>query len=441
MTEVIAVAGAGGKSSYIRKEALRLKAQGIRCAVTTTTHIHEPACDPDFFYAGSTVPAVTSELAEVNTPGPDGRIPVFGFRCGDGKLSGLSPEEWKKLCGSFDVVLTEADGSAHHPLKIPNGTEPVIPENVSEIDVIMGRQAAGRPLSEVCHRFGQLDPERWEAFRRSCAAVPELPVFSKAAAIPVTRELEDCLADFFYLRPLRSRFPDIPVRYIPSDFLNDHENSPKQEGPLGLVLLASGSGKRFGGNKLLADLGGMPLSVRAFTTLREAGLMLEQHGIKTILFPVTADGAVERAIAAAAGEGPAEVRFIHNPGAAEGMAASVRCGASAASREGCGSILFFAADQPFFPAEDISRLVREFLASGKRMACAYSDHPANPALFRADMLEELLSLKGDTGPRKLLAQRAADVHHYVVSDRKLVDIDTQEDLVSSLLSTGRIDKI
>jgi CTP:molybdopterin cytidylyltransferase MocA len=86
-------------------------------------------------------------------------------------------------------------------------------------------------------------------------------------------------------------------------------------------------------------------------------------------------------------------------------------------------------------------MVREFLASGKKMACAYPGYPANPAVFRSDMLPELLALAGDSGPRRILAKQDCDVHHYVVSPGKLADVDTREDLDSSLLSVHRIDRI
>ena len=39
---VIAVAGAGGKSTYIRQQAERQAREGKRVAVTTTTHIYNP---------------------------------------------------------------------------------------------------------------------------------------------------------------------------------------------------------------------------------------------------------------------------------------------------------------------------------------------------------------------------------------------------------------
>ena len=45
---------------------------------------------------------------------------------------------YKQACELADIVLVEADGSKHMPVKFPAAHEPVIPENVNEIQVVMG---------------------------------------------------------------------------------------------------------------------------------------------------------------------------------------------------------------------------------------------------------------------------------------------------------------
>lgn len=60
---------------------------------------------------------------------------------------------FQELRKNFGVILVEADGSRHMPVKIPAPYEPVIPACSDEIAVIMGHHAIGRSVGEVCQRF------------------------------------------------------------------------------------------------------------------------------------------------------------------------------------------------------------------------------------------------------------------------------------------------
>lgn len=123
---MISVVGAGGKTSLIYELALELRELGYRPAITTTTHIQA-----------------------------DGR---FGFSpigtpCEEGKLKALSKEAFDQLPGQYDVVLVEADGSRHHPLKVPAEHEPVIPEQTDLVIGVAGTYAIGQTFMEACHRW------------------------------------------------------------------------------------------------------------------------------------------------------------------------------------------------------------------------------------------------------------------------------------------------
>ena len=100
---------------------------------------------------------------------------------------------------------------------------------------------------------------------------------------------------------------------------------------VGGVLLASGQGKRFGSNKLLAEVEGVPLYRRAMDTLAGAGL----HRL-AVCSPYP------EILAAGENSGFLPLRNEH---AAEGISASVRLGLSAmADLDG---VLFAVCDQPY----------------------------------------------------------------------------------------------
>ena len=135
-----AFVGAGGKTTLIHRQAARYRAEGKRVFVTTSTHMFiEPdtvlSDDPDTI------------LGELNRRG----YVMAGVPEGE-KIRSLSPETYAKVCAHADVVLVEADGSGRKPIKFPNATEPVLPENAEEIVVVCGLQAIGKPLIEIAHR-------------------------------------------------------------------------------------------------------------------------------------------------------------------------------------------------------------------------------------------------------------------------------------------------
>lgn len=123
---IISVVGAGGKTSLIYRLACELRVRGYRPAITTTTHIQ--------------------------SEGRFGFEPI-GTACEEGKLRALPKEEFENLVREYDVVLVEADGSRHHPLKVPADYEPVIPEETDLVIGVAGTYAIGQTFAEGCHRW------------------------------------------------------------------------------------------------------------------------------------------------------------------------------------------------------------------------------------------------------------------------------------------------
>jgi probable selenium-dependent hydroxylase accessory protein YqeC len=127
---LVALCGAGGKTSLMFALACEMAAAGERVLVTTTTKI------------GS---------SEAESALPPGVSISHGGKSADGrKLTGHPPEylDQLKQAGSFDRLLVEADGSRRKPLKAPAAHEPVIPATTDAVVVVAGLSGLGRPLSE-----------------------------------------------------------------------------------------------------------------------------------------------------------------------------------------------------------------------------------------------------------------------------------------------------
>lgn len=184
---------------------------------------------------------------------------------------------------------------------------------------------------------------------------------------------------------------------------------------VGGVLLASGAGRRFGGNKLLVPVDGVPLYRRAMAALAGAGL----DGLAVC-------SACEEVLSAGVSYG---FLPLYNAGAAEGVSASIRLGLG---RMGdMDGVLFSVCDQPWLTTESIIRLKNAFLES-KTAICALSWQGVrgNPAIFPRDLFGELAALTGDTGGGAVIRAHPDRLTLVEADDpRELADVDTPADLM------------
>ena len=164
---IIAVVGSGGKTTTIKRLAKHYLEEGKKVFVTTTTHMFveedtllsdNPAEIIEHLelngYVMAGVLAESRKSAELEEGAEDEAI--VGVATSERyvkKIKSLSQETFLEVCKHADLVLVEADGSKHMPLKCPDIHEPVIPSNTDEILVICGLHGLGKPAREVCHRL------------------------------------------------------------------------------------------------------------------------------------------------------------------------------------------------------------------------------------------------------------------------------------------------
>ena len=138
----ICLVGGGGKTTVMYELAAAWAACGRRVLVLTSTHI---LCPADGSFAAD-VPAVQNlwqqrRYAVIGTP-----------ELATGKLT-LPPQSvYEALKLQADVILCEADGSRHHPCKVPAAHEPVLLPDCDIVLAVAGMDALGRPLAQTCQR-------------------------------------------------------------------------------------------------------------------------------------------------------------------------------------------------------------------------------------------------------------------------------------------------
>jgi molybdenum cofactor cytidylyltransferase len=180
------------------------------------------------------------------------------------------------------------------------------------------------------------------------------------------------------------------------------------------ILLAAGSGSRFGGDKLLAPLpDGTPIGVRSASNL--AAVLPD-----TIAVVRPGDAALGRALAAAG------VRVTACADAHTGMGASL---AHAVGEAGVADGYVIAlADMPWISAGTL-RGVADALACGAPIVVPrYRGQRGHPVGFGAGYRDALLRLTGDAGARSILAA-ATGIRWLEVEDPgTLRDVDVPADL-------------
>jgi molybdenum cofactor cytidylyltransferase len=117
--------------------------------------------------------------------------------------------------------------------------------------------------------------------------------------------------------------------------------------------------------------------------------------------------------------------------AAEGMGASLACGARAAGK--ADGYLVALADMPFVRPSSIAAL-RDALAGGAALVAPYfRARRGHPVGISGLFFDELLNLKGDEGAKHLLEEHAQKLVKIPIGDPGVIrDIDTPGDLTPPL---------
>ena len=182
------------------------------------------------------------------------------------------------------------------------------------------------------------------------------------------------------------------------------------------ILLAAGSAKRFGSDKLAHPLlHEVPIAVQAARHLKavfqEDVLVVIRPGAAALAELFRKEGC----------------RVVVCDSAAEGMGASLACAVRAAGD--AGGFVIALADMPFIRTSTIAA-VRDALAAGAPLVAPYfrarRGHPVGVA---AQYRGELEALKGDEGARNIIAANEKGLRKIPVGDPGVLrDIDTPGDL-------------
>ncbi len=161
---LIALVGAGGKTTAAWTLLRSFVSAGERVVFTTTTHIFEPQRAPlllsPYPELGEIVRAMTESpglvlAAKRGEPGNPAQAAHSPYPAHPTKLVGLEPDLLAELARRLPGItwIVEADGSRGRLLKAPGPHEPVIPPNAEHVIAVASLTALGHPLNDrVVHR-------------------------------------------------------------------------------------------------------------------------------------------------------------------------------------------------------------------------------------------------------------------------------------------------
>ncbi len=184
---------------------------------------------------------------------------------------------------------------------------------------------------------------------------------------------------------------------------------------LGCVIMASGLGKRFGGNKLMADFDGQPLICHALTVtegLFSRRVVVTRHADVASLCHAQNVPVILH-----------DMPFRND---------TIRLGLNEVTRDGdINGCLFCPGDQPLLSRETIINLIDAFLDDNKKIIRpAFQNTPGAPVFFPSWAFSELFSLPEGKGGGFVAKKYPERIQLVPVQDEyELKDVDTPNDLL------------
>ena len=184
----------------------------------------------------------------------------------------------------------------------------------------------------------------------------------------------------------------------------------------GIVILAAGSSSRLGRPKQRVQYLGKTLLNRAI----ETALATSCRPIVVVL-GCGGDELAKEIVSP-------KITVCMNAQWENGIGTSIKAGVGVVADAGCDAVALVLCDQPLVKAEAIEELVRRRAKSGRPIcAASYSGTIGTPAVFAADLFQQLLSLSDAEGGKAIIS-RHLDVTETMEMAEAAMDVDTQADV-------------
>jgi molybdenum cofactor cytidylyltransferase len=181
------------------------------------------------------------------------------------------------------------------------------------------------------------------------------------------------------------------------------------------LLLAAGGARRFGSQKLLATLNGMPIVARS------AAMLAAETDELWVVVGFESE-AVCRALAGVS------ARMVENEQWELGLSSSLAAGIRALP-SAINAIVIGLGDQPSLDREVVREVIAVWRTTGRPIVSArYRGTRGHPVLLDRSVFDEASRVSGDVGARDLIARDPSRVAFVDVNADPPRDVDTRDDL-------------
>lgn len=409
--DIVAITGAGGKTSLVFFLAKKL-AQFGKILITTTTKMYKPSSEN----------YETLKIGDKTYLGKEKNISIIVKSEINGKITSLTYEEIEKLKDNFDYILIEADGAKEKLLKFWNDTEPCIPNFVTKVIGVINCEIFNQEFNENnIHRF-KLTPKNLLEFNNKKIDADFLSRYILIA--DYFKNTPSCAKKFIFFNgidgenqldkldnSLKTINKILKEKDFPNIILGSIKNSefyPYQK--VDAVVMASGFSKRMGFNKLKLEYNNISLLENCLKKLssipfNEVLVCGREEWIDILTKKYS-------------------FKYLNNLNAHLGQSESIKLGAKNSSGKG---ITFFTADQPLLSEKTILTLYYNFLKTNLITIPIVNNNRFSPVFFPDEKKAKFLKLEGDSGGKPIIKSTPLINLISFSSEKEFSDIDTEED--------------
>ncbi len=429
--DVIALVGAGGKTSVMMRMARELGGR-FRVLCTTTTHMASTETLPSTIRAGAGADPVSIERACQSAWACGEACLVTGLESGDGRVAGPPGDILARLSRAAEITLVEADGSRRKPLKSPAGHEPNLPPSANKAVLVFGADAFDLPACEgnffnldAANRSGAVrDGEivSPEVFGRIVSRGGYLALASRMPLYLIVNKADAC-GDGRAEEFARAAYSPLVRRIVVSSVSGPDAYAREVSNASDVVacgVLAAGESRRFGAAKLSSPFRGTTLLGAALEGMLAAGfdrmMLVVGHEAGSIL------GSLDERLLRG-------VEVVQNPDYKSGMGSSI--GAAACAARECDALAIALGDKPAAGPEAARAVLGAYRRSAAAACAAVSlGTPGHPAIFRKELFQDLRGIRGDSGAREILRRNASRAVFVEVDPASQLDVDEPRDIAS-----------
>ncbi|QKR01103.1 nucleotidyltransferase family protein [Metallosphaera tengchongensis] len=178
---------------------------------------------------------------------------------------------------------------------------------------------------------------------------------------------------------------------------------------IGAVILAGGDSTRFGKNKLLVKLKGVPILLRVISAIPQPRIIVAGKYAVDII-----------------AQFPDEI-VIYNPNWTLGMSTSLKLGLRYFQDK--DGVLVALGDMPLLTREIVEKIVSSYTNNCVAVVPTYKGKWGNPVILSRALFSEVEKLQGDVGAKNILRRKMENICFVETGEEVLIDVDTEADLV------------